>query len=398
MVNLNRFLRQLILFALTLSLCLSWNSFFPQLQLRAEISQSLPIAQKIEEGIDLYRSGQYWQAIEQWEKSLKSITDNNLHFTTLKYLARAYQKVGRVEISINYFEQLITHYRQIENSVQLSRILIEQAQAYKHLGQDYKALVLLCGKKITQPNPDDEEAICESDSALKIAQDTNDGLSIIAALGSIGKLLRLQGDFALAIQFLEESLNQAKNIKKVDYVVAALNSLGNVYASQATKNYHYAQLAHEARDFTISEQFQATATESDTKAIQYFQETIQQAQSSNQIETEARARLNLMLPLARINDNSELMDGFWRENRAVLEQLSDSQEKIYLLIKLANFSQIIQHPENLTVAQLTNVCSESQFYPEAVELLNQAITTAQNIKDDRAQVQAMGYLGHFFFF
>ena len=396
MVNLNRFLKQLILFTLTLSLCLSWNSFFPQLQLRAEISQSLPIAQQIEQGIDLYRSGQYWQAIEHWEKSLKSTTDNNLHFITLKYLARAYQKVGRFEVAINYFEQLITHYRQTGNSVQLARILIEQAQAYLHLGQDYKALVLLCGKRITQPNKDNEEAVCESDSALKIAQDTNDGLSIIAALGSIGKLLRLQGDFALAIQFLEESLHQAQNIPKFDYIVAALNSLGNVYTSQATKNYRYAQLANQARDIVKAQRFRARAINSDRKAIQYFQATIQQARSNNQIETEARARLNLMLPLTRINSDPELMDSFWSENRAILEQLSDSREKVYLLIKLANFSQIIQHPENLTVSQLTNVCSDSQFYPEAVELLNQAIITAQNIKDDRAQALGMGYLGHFF--
>ncbi len=391
-----RKLRKFILFTLTLLLCLILSDFRPQLPSRLAIAQSPRASQQVQQGVDLYRSGQYWQAIEHWEKSLENTTENHRSTDTLKYLARAYQQVGQTENAIDYFEQLITHYRQTGYSVQLARILIEQAQAYSDLGQQEKATGLLCGSENDQLIKNTNEVICKPESALKIAQDTNDKLSLVAALGSLGNVYRLQGKYTLAIQFLEASLNQAQNLQQQNYISAALNSLGNVYASLAKQNYHYAEFAEQASDQVAVQQFQEMAISSDQKAIQYFQETLKQAQLHHQIQTEVRTRLNLILPLARTQGHPEVISDNLEQVEVILNQVSDSQEKAYFLIKLANLIQLEQNQDSLPLATLNTFCSNSEVYPKAIKLLNQAIQTAQNIKNNHAQSLGLGYLGHIY--
>jgi tetratricopeptide (TPR) repeat protein len=79
------------------------------------------------------------------------------------------------------------------------------------------------------------DSACSQDSAVEIAHSQSDFPGQVAALGSLGNAHRLQGEYDEAIQYLEKSLEIAKQIDNKIYISSALNGLANTYTSLANQ-------------------------------------------------------------------------------------------------------------------------------------------------------------------
>ena len=395
-----------------------------------------------QQGWERYQSGDVQGAIGQWETAL-SLTGNQpsaLRATVLKYLVRAAQQVGEVDRSIAYLAQLIADYRQTGNTVQLGRMLTEQAQAYSSLGQQRKAIALLCGE-VDHP--------CIADSALMIARQQADRSGEVAALGSLGNAYRLRGDYDRAIQHLETTLVLAKQADSPLHLLAALNGLGNTYVSLAERDVRRRQSA-EAPEAHVWTQ---TIRRYDNQAIEYFNASLTVAHAQNDGLNELRSLLNLIVPLQRRqaeeaavsgqqsansgqqvavsgqqsansgqrsavsgqNEKENQREGSKKQRDAVvsqqslsfsltpaialqqaqtlLEQLPASREKAYAAIRLATLIQWVIG--EATIDPATH-CFKAGVPPQSVTWLQQAIAIAQQIRDPQAEAFALGRLGHVF--
>ncbi|PSB26505.1 CHAT domain-containing protein [Stenomitos frigidus] len=408
----------LALFVGSLMLCL----WFGQLSLNgnlftAQKAQAADATQLTQQGWEQYQSGHVQGAIAQWKTALSLANHpSELRARLLKYLVRAEQQVGEVDQAIAHLEQLIADYRQTGNTLQVGRMLTEQAQAYSSLGQQRKAIALLCGD-IGRP--------CVTDSALAIARHQADQSGEIAALGSLGNVYRLRGDYERAIQHLETTLALAKQTHSQPQLLAALNGLGNVYTSLAERDVRRRQSAEEPE----AQVWAQTTRDYDSKAIASFGASLKVARAQNDDLNALRSLLNLVVPLQRrhgeqredkrqpsaVNrqgareaeeaESRGQRDGVasasdlptltpvmaLQQAQTLLERVPASREKAYAAIRLATLNQLVT--EQATIDPATH-CFRSAVPPQTVTWLQQAIAIAQQIRDSQSEAFALGRLGH----
>ena len=354
-----------ILFLVSLALCLQWS------HVSAQIANS-----SVQQGLERYQSGDFLGAIAVWNNTLNHSPSEADRITLLKDLARAYSQVGQFDQAIAAFDQLIANYQKTGDRIQLGRILTEQAQSYSNLGQQRKAISLLCG----------EEPNCTKESALAIAHQQSDQIGEAAGLGTLGNIDRLQGDYDAALRSLQKSLVIALKLQNSAYVIAAKNGLGNTYANLAKRDYRHAEFASESGDQTAKSRFTQQAMESDRTAIQFFEAVVTMARQYNKPIDESHALLNLATSYQRSGSQniSALKQAFDLRDR-----LPDSRDKVYELIRLAN---LWQQSSKLD----PNVQCLPQTPAETVSLLQSAISISQRIRDPQADAFALGRLGHFY--
>lgn len=373
-----------ILFLCSLTLCLWLGQIFAAPgQAQLTIPQSPTPSERVQQGVDYYNRGDFTRAIEQWQTALTAYQQSqNLTNTAivLENLARTYQQIGQLDTAINYWEQVTTTYRQLGDMPQVGRILTEQAQAYSRFGQHRQAIALLCGQSIG-------ESDCAPGSALHIAQTYHDQLGEAAALGSLGEAYRLRGAYNQAIPLLETSLNLGTQLDHSAYQISALNSLGNAYSSLAKVNYYRENSANTSGDTIEAEQFRQQALNDDAKALEYFQHSLQLAQTQNDQPAQLRALLNA-IPLYSRTNASETATQAWEQAFSLLITLPNSREKVYAAIDLANLLSGEPIPKT--------ACLQPNDQPTAIRLLQQALSMAQNLHDNRAQSFALGELGHIY--
>jgi len=378
----------LFLSSLTLSLCLGHISLIaPQTGFtNVAVAQSPDASQQVQQGVELYQAGDIKSAIAQWETALSTYQKTNNPQEAaiiLENLARAYQQIGQSDRAINYWTETINAYRQMGNQPQVGRMLTEQAQSYSSLGQNRRAIAILC-------NPSGSEKICNKDSALQIARNEKDRQGEAAALESLGNAYRLRGEYSQAIEYLEASLAIANQINNPVYRASALNSLGNAHISLAQVNYRRANSAQLRGDKDETDKFRKEALNYDTKALQYFQASIELALTHKDQLGQIRGLLNSIPADYRINASISAAQAY-KQARSLLEQLPDSRDKAYAAIGLAN---LVQPTTLFEVTSSLAQCLKPELQSQAEELLQQAISIAQRIQDRRAESFAQGLLGH----
>lgn len=383
--SVNRLLGVLFLGSLTMSL---WLGHIPSTALQVglgnvAVAQSPNPSQLVQRGVELYQAGDISGAIAQWETALSAYQKNHDRpevAIVLENLARAYQQIGQIDQAIHYWNQIIAAYREMGNRQQVGRMLVEQAQAYSSSGQHRRAIAILC-------NPSGSENTCAKDSALQIARETKDRTLEAAALGSLGNAYRFRGDYTQAINYLEASLKIAQEIDNSVYRASALNGLGNTYTSLALVNYRRADLANSRGDSTEADKFSQQAASNDTKALQYFQASIETA---SDVPGKMRGLLNSIPAYYRTNAATSAAEAL-KQARLLLEQLPDSRDKVYSAIDLAHLLQ------PLTLVEETSAnrqCLKPELQSQAQQLLQQAVLIAQRLKDRRSESFALGELGH----
>ena len=375
-----------IVFTTTFIICLGLGNVSLTLgQIRvgeSATAQIIDLKPLIQQGVERYKAGDFQGAIAVWNTALNNQPGVADRVTILKHLVRVYSQVGQVDRTIASLNQLIAHYQEVGDRLQLGRMLTEQAQAYSSLGQQQKAIALLCGDQI-EPN-------CGKESALAIAHEQSDQLGEAAGLGSLGTIHRLRGDYETSLRLLQKSLAIAQNLKNPVYVTAAENELGNTYASLAKRDYRYAEFASDSNDVTAIEKFTQQAVEHDHNAVTFFEASLAAARQQRDLPNEVRSLLNLAVSYQRIKE-SAAAETTLKQAFYVLDRLPDSQDKTYGLIRFVNLlqrSSAADHDPNVQCLPHTPA--------ETVTLLNQAIAIAQRIRDPRAESFALGRLGHLY--
>lgn len=387
-----------IIFFTTLTLCL-WLGH-PPLKIGhkgiAEIAtaQSPILMEPVQQGLKLYQAGDIQRAIQSWQKALSSNREGNSNYagkiSIQTYLARAYQQVGQIPEAIAQLKQVIDYYRQTNQPLKVGQMLTEQAQLYSSLGQQRRAITILCGEN--QSN-----ATCSQDSAIEIARHQSDELGEVAAWGSLGNAHRLQGKYEQAIQDFERSNEIAKGINNQTYLVSNLNGLANTYASLAKRNQRYAEFASEVGDNKAAEKFQQYTVGYDNQAVQYFEQSLHLAQSQNDKVNELRSLVGLIRLYDRQHPHEPaIVNNTLQQALVVLEQLPDSRDKAYTVIQLANLLQLVNQKNESIITDPATQCLKSESLPKSVELLNKAVAINQKIQYQEGESFAKGRLGHIY--
>lgn len=336
--------------------------------------------QLVQQGIDRYHAGDLQGAIKDWQQSLNQTTKP---VEVWKYLARAEQQLGQIDQAIAYLEQAITHYRQQGDWQQVGRMQTEQAQVYRDRGHYRRAAALLCGEG--------SDFVCGRDSAVDIARRKADQLGEAAALGSLGTVYYLQGEYDQALKVLQKSQAIVEQIGEANYAIALWHSFGNLYTSLAQRDYQYIQFAQQAGDQRAVKRFRQRAKQADQAAIAAFETSLNLARRQTNPLGEIRALLGLVLPYSRqANGKYETV---WQQAQSTVNSLPDSREKATSLIKLAQSNHQIQFNPTLTAS---NDACAAAAPPQTTALLQQAIAIAETIGDRDTESFALGMLGHTF--
>jgi CHAT domain-containing protein len=367
-----------ILFLLGLTLALwAGQSFF-----WSGASHATTPAQLVQEGVTLYQTGDYQSAIDRWQTALQAYPpgeSSSDQATVHENLARAYQQLGQPSAAIDAWAAAEAIYRQLGQAQQVGRMLTEQAQVYLSLGQQRRAIALLCLPK-TETAVDD----CEPSSALPIATAANDTLGRVAALGSLGEAYRLQGDYPEAQKFLDQGLALARDAEYGQFEVPMLNSLGSISSRQAQISFRRAEGANQTGLEDIAREVSQEADAYEATAQKYFEEALASAQRQASLAGEFQTRLNL-LPIYRRQDDSAAIANTRQRLGKLIDQLPASRDVAYGAIALGRSYQPVGSAFRCVISG-----SEAQ----AKAWLEQGAAIAAQISDYRAESFALGELGH----
>ena len=353
-------------------------------------------SQLVEQGVEEYHNQQYQKAIASWYKALNLYQETEEQASTLivlENLARAYQKIGQTEKAIAFWQEITQGYNQLGDITQLERSLTEQAQAYSRLGKHRQAIALLCGSKYLpseqySSNPETESQ-CQAGSAIALAQQQQDKLGKIAALGSLGEAYRLRGNYQEALSYLQNSLKLVPEISNPSLEISALNSLGNTYSLLAQVSYRRAESAQRRGEIygknSLFAQYTKEGIKQDNQALDYFQQSLQLTTVQQNPVNELKAIIS-SLPIHYRLEQYSAAENLLQQAFSLLPSLPLQQETIYLKIDLAKLLQ----PEKITPER----CFNSAGLPQARKLLQEAVSLAENTGDKRAESFALGELAH----
>lgn len=378
--------RRLLIFfffgAFTLSF---WFGSIPLTQAKPgnmTIAQSTEASQLVEQGVELYQKKDYAQAIQQWQTALnvyQTQGDRPSQTIIRENLARAYQQQGNKDKALAYWQQAIAYYRDTKKQAKVGRLLTEQAQIYSSLGQQKKAILLLCNTP--QLNS------CLPESALQIARDRQDQMGEAAALGSLGNAYRFRGNYQQARDYLQASLKLAQEIKEPAYISSALDGLGNTYANLARDRDRLAQSAQINGDIIEAKEIKQEAFQFNSQALKYFQENLKIAH--NDKLAQMRSQLNLISAYDRLGDNAQAEQAR-KKALSLFASLPIEREKAYAAIDLSKLLEPVSAFEERTAV---TPCISPKYQSLAIELLQQALSITQQIGDRSSQSVALGQLG-----
>ncbi|MGI0490045.1 hypothetical protein ACN4EK_31995, partial [Pantanalinema rosaneae CENA516] len=361
---------------------------FPSLLIAHSDQPASPSAPAVQPGLARFQAGDTLGAIALWRQALQQTPAQSAAWVTiLKYLVRAQAQVGQVDAAIAHLNQLLGYYRQVNDRQQFGRMLTEQAQLYSHLGQQRRAITLLCHELSDQD--------CQPDSALAIARQHADLPGTAAALGSLGNAYRLRGDYATASRYLTASRTIAQQQHLLTYEIAAWHGLGNLHTSLVKRYQRQLQSAQAAGDTVATETMTRSLTQSFNQAIAAFDHSLTLARQQQDPWNELRALLNLAAltfyqPPSRQNTELQL-----QQAQTLLDRLPDSRETAFATIHLATLWQLADLPSGITSSEVLTRCVPVGNKSVSTDrLLQQALAMAQRIQDPQSTAFALGRLGH----
>lgn len=349
----------------------------------SRVARAADPAVLIQEGVKAYQEGNFLTAISRWQAALAAFQTESpsVEQATLQSnLARAHLQVGQTADAIAQWESAATAYRQLGDSLQVGRALTEQAQIYTSLGQHRRAIALLCLPQADAPMD------CTHESALAIAQASNDSVGTVAALGSLGEAYRLKGDYDQALTISQTALAQVQQQGLSRYTASLLSSLGNTYERLAQRSYRRAASSQSLGIPEFAEDLQRQGEQQEAQALSFFQQGLQLAKQQADPGAELRSHLSLLFLYQRRNQPAEA-DASRQRLVKLLEQLPASRETAYAAVTLAKSYQS-------STAKLA--CVDPDHQAQTQRWLEQATAIATKIGDNRAASFASGELGHLY--
>jgi CHAT domain-containing protein len=297
----------------------------------------------------LYQKHQYDEAAKKWQQIL--VLTGNLDEKALIYsnLGNAYRQMGKTSEAIAQWQQAISIYQaqnQSHNSDRLSKLLIDQAQAYVAIGQPQQAILLL----------------------QKISLGTE---NLYLAKGALGNAYLALGKYESAIAAYQESISLTD---KPQTLASGWMNLGNAFTKSAERHYRQIQVETEEGNRIEVTRLQKLRDQEIVSAHSAYTRSLEQ---NAQVLIKSQALLNL----AHLVQDTNLQNRDDQKFASYLQQAASfaaiaplSRSKIYALIDLAalhqKYSPILQ-----------------------IQFLEQARTLAQSIGDQRGESLVMGAIG-----
>jgi len=309
----------------------------------------------VDRGLELYRIGDFPGAIEIWMEALQHPLSPGDLTIVYSNLATAYQRLGRVEEAVAYWEQVLEFYRDRADSDRyIGPILTEQAQAYDSMGQHQRAIRLL------------EEALARSIGM-------GDRATEAAAYGGLGNSYWALGRYEEAIAAHNEALEIARELDLDTFAATASNNLGNVYTSRIRRHRYQAKVARSEGEFDEEARLNAAIEADIDRLLDVVRQSVETARDVGGI-TQVRALLNFDRVLQEFGDPepSELT-ALHNQIRALLSAEPNSRDKVFATIDFA--------------VNLTDDLVLKAY------LLERAIQISRDIGDRRAESFGLGALG-----
>ncbi|MEN6317194.1 MAG: CHAT domain-containing protein [Syntrophaceae bacterium] len=243
---------------------------------------------------------------------------------------------GHFDDAAKNFEDALRLYDQEGNKSKQCETLIMLSQTNQYVGYYKKSLQNL-------------------EKALSLAKELNDGRQTSAALGSLGNVYLGIGSTDLAFTHLNQGLMLARESGYSDIAAPILNNLGNLYESQNKHN----------------------------EALGAYRESAHLAEKAGNLSLASLATVNSAM--------TSLRSGKYVDARAILEKTADqlranedSYSKAYSLINAG----IVYSDLRVYLPGQSKVLLKLAY-----TALNDALTVAQKINDQRTASYAYGYLG-----
>ncbi len=415
LLTLSRISRRRSLLFLTLFLVTLLLTFSPKVSsvaTTAAVVNSITQAQSnpeqlVEQGKQLYDSGQYAAAVTIWQQATEAyrtkgdvlnqamaLSNLSLTYQQLGQLqeasqaitaslhllgfnpltpktqqnSNAYKKIlapsldiqgrwqwaiGQPEQAINTWRKAFEIYEQVGDEVGKTQNLINQAQALQSLGQ------YLHAQKILEPLK--QTLLSTTNSLLKVR-----------GLRSLGNVYRQIGELKNSQEVLQQSLKMAERLQQPQAISAVQLDLGNTERALGNKAQVIGKEEEADKYFKCAlEYYQKSAT---TQALQL------QAQLN---------QLNLLL------DNER-----WEEAQALLPKIRrsiadfpSSRAAVFARINFAKSMMKLGDRQEHNVTKKTLSRVENLELLETAQLLTTAVQQAQKLQDNRAESYAYGSLG-----
>jgi CHAT domain-containing protein/predicted negative regulator of RcsB-dependent stress response len=346
----------------------------------------------VQAGKQYYQSGQYTQAIANWQQAADIYTkqgDSLNQAVVAQNLALAHQQLGHWQEA----EQLILRSLEIlQSNPQQPKLLAQALNIQGSIqiahGKTQEALTTWQKATTAYEQADDKDGVIRSkinqSQAMRslgfypkakdilrqvqasLQELPNSSLKI-SSLINLGDTLRLNGDFIEATATLKGSLAIAQELNDVPIISEILLSLGNIAASQ--------QQAASVGDLNYRQQKSA-------EAIAYYQ---QAAQIATRPIPKVKAQLNqlrLAIDLKQFESAKSLLPTIQTQ----LQNLPPSRASVYAIVNFAQSLMKLSLSDRLGVANP----SDRQI---AAQLLANAAQQAKAMGDPRSESYAIGYLG-----
>lgn len=192
------------------------NSFERSLKIFHSINHLEGISVNLNEIAIVYETlGQYEKALSYYNASLKIQRENDLSSqsiaVTLNNMGELYRLVGQYDKAFSYFEESLKIRRGLKNPQAIATSLNNIGSAYTSLGQYDKALVCF-------------------EEALNIFRELKIPQSITTALNNIAFAYKYLGQYEKALSYYKESLKiKEEHNLSLQSIAVSLNNIGEIY-------------------------------------------------------------------------------------------------------------------------------------------------------------------------
>ncbi|MBE9189453.1 CHAT domain-containing protein [Gloeocapsopsis crepidinum LEGE 06123] len=310
-----------------------------------------------------------YQELGQWTSATQAIADSLQLLQTqdnaeyLPILAQALNTQGHLQLAqgqaekaLTTWQQATTTYQKIGDRTGSVGSKINQVQALKALGLYRRALTSL-------------------NSVKQLLQQEPDLLIKTTGLRSLGNVLRVIGDLPQSETVLRDSLAAAQTVRSPQNESAALLSLGNT--SRAQQNLQ--------------------------NALSYYQQAASVTNSPHQKIQAQLNQLSLLLETQQLSDAQALLP----EIQSLLANVPISRTSVNSRINLAQSLICLKQQEGQISVQSSPIvqqCANGErekaqelsslpSWSEIGQILATALQQARTLQDQRAEAQALGYLG-----
>jgi CHAT domain-containing protein/tetratricopeptide (TPR) repeat protein len=264
-------------------------------------------------------------------------------------------------------------------------------------------------------------------AALKIYQEIKDRRGEAYTLGNIGVVYHRLGDYPKAINYQQQLLTIAPELKDRDKAeIAALLNLGNIYTSLGnypTAIYYSEQslaIAQKTKDFEAQGKLKGNLgliyiyLGDDSKAIEYLEQSLEFARQVPDPSTQVSALTHLgniylklanypeaaryqleALKVAQKNKQYFGLSKIYGNIAIILLVTGNYREAIEYEEKSLKISQLLPDPQNesFALANLGQAYSGLENYQKAIQYTEKSLAIARRIGDLNSQSQALNNIG-----